>query len=132
MKPVIIICLSLITCMAVITGVSYRKYKLTETKEVQTNSPAADLNSAVEIDSMPKWCNDKEYVDTVVIPLQEDIYNVEIQQENYETEEIKQAICKDSQSCGIHETLYDKSIDARNFNIQLIKLDKKLDSLNPH
>ena len=131
MKSVIIICSSLITCMMVLTGVSYHKYKSTEENELEISVPQLDMNFVSETDSIPEWCNDEEYVDTVVIPLQEDMYNVDIEQEDYEKEVIKHIVCQDSESCGIHETLYDKSIDARNFSIQLIKLDKKLDSLNP-
>jgi hypothetical protein len=129
MKSVIVICIVLMTSMVVLTAVSYQKYKASEEHEIESMQPDINMNYISDTTIMPEWCNDRDYVDTVVIPLQEDIYNMDFQTDDYEDETIKNIICQDTESCGVHETLYNKSLDARNFNIQLIKLDKKLDSL---
>lgn len=131
MKTLIIVCSSLVAAMLALTGITYYNYKGSYENEHNVYTPKVDTDKHLDSTEIPEWCNDESYIDTVVIPLKEHTYNVDISQDEYSTTEIKNVVCRDTESCGIHESLYHKSIDARDIQIKMKNIEDKLDSISP-
>lgn len=120
--------------MSIHIGWSYHNYL----SSMKLESNSLDVSSfdnitqemldTVDNNSMPDWCKDSAYVDSVVIPLQWNYYNLNT---NYKTQDSfsKFIICQDSHACDLHDTLYKKSVSANELKTQLLKINSKLDSI---
>lgn len=135
MKGVLAVCTLIVTVMFVSVGYNYHRYSESQYSDNQTVhlEPIIDMSEnyldTVQAGDLPEWCNDSQYVENVVIPMQEDHYKIKLTENPVVDSVTKFLICKDSHACGIHETLYDKWNDAREIKIQMIKINSKLDSL---
>lgn len=134
MKAVAIICATIVVAMLGLSVRSYYQFTNAESDATQRLDISPLINSTddafelINDSELPEWCNDKEYVDTVAIPMQEQKYNIHWDDTGIEPLP-KRIICVDSEACHIHDSMYQKSIDARDLKIQLIKINTKLDSI---
>ncbi len=118
--------------MTSVAGWNYYHYSKTKTNDsfsFKTLVNGSYNNEVEPIDKCsPQWCNDIEYMDTVIIPTQEKIHNIEINQEYMNTIP-KHIICVDTQIIQMQETLYNKANYAKELKIKMIEINSKLDSL---
>ena len=83
MKGVLAICGFIVTVMFVSVGYQYHRFAEVKDEGQHDVSldPIIDMSEnyldTVTTEHLPDWCNDSDYVDSVVIPMQEDHYNIE-------------------------------------------------------
>jgi len=133
MKKVLLICLLLVVGMMTLVSWNYYKYNKSQDcdKKFNLNSiinQSYNFSEPSNDNITPDWCNDVEYVDSVFIPIQENIYNINITPD-YAEMMPKHLVCIDSQAFGVQETLYNKSVYAKELKTKMIEINTKLDSL---
>jgi len=128
MRAVAIVCSLIVLGMI---GMSVKSYVNFHASENDSSTQVLDVSPLLDgsIDTVDhEWCNDEAYVDSVVIPMQEEKYNFNMNSVGMDSLH-RHLVCVDSDACDLHDSMYDKSNQARDITIQLIEINTKLDSL---